>query len=94
MADDLEEYFKNISRIGISDDEMNLPIFRFISFENLSELLIDKTLTLVKTKLWDDPYENFLSKCNVYYNNQEVNLDLQGLCCMNNFVDKFYYCEN
>jgi hypothetical protein len=77
MSDDLEEYFKTINRIGLSDDDIDLPIYRFISFECLVELLIDNALVLVKTKLWEDPYENYLSKCTVYSNNIEVNLDLQ-----------------
>lgn len=78
MTDTLEEYFKNINRLGLTDDDMDKPIFRFISLENLTELLVNKVLTLVKTKLWDDPYENYLLKCNVFYNNKELNLqDLQ-----------------
>lgn len=78
MTDTLEEYFKNINRLGLTDDDMDKPVFRFISLENLTELLVNKVLTLVKTKLWDDPYENYILKCNVFYKNQEVNLqDLQ-----------------
>lgn len=36
------------------------PIYRFTTFEWLFEMLINKDLTLLRPKLWDDPYENFL----------------------------------
>lgn len=77
MGNDLEEYFKQSHRFGISDDEMHSQIYRFISFENLAAILLDKRLTLLKVKTWDDPYENYLSKCEVYYNNGRVNMDLE-----------------
>lgn len=73
----MEEYLKHLHRFGISDNEMNLSIYRFIPFENLAEILIDKRLTFFKVKTWEDPYENYLSKCKVYHNNRSVNMDLE-----------------
>jgi len=37
-------------------------IYRVISIERFFELIENKNLVLVKPKLWDDPFENFLSK--------------------------------
>jgi len=38
------------------------PVYRYLSFEALQELLLSKSIPLVKTKYWEDTYENFLFK--------------------------------
>ena len=30
MTDNIEEYFKNINRLGLTDDDMDKSVFRFI----------------------------------------------------------------
>ena len=42
--------------------EYIVPIYKYISFDNLLQLLRSKTLWISQTKLWDDTYENFLAK--------------------------------
>lgn len=48
--------------INLTEADKDLKIFRIIPFTHLLELLSNSKLTLVKPKLWDDPYENFLFK--------------------------------
>jgi len=36
------------------------PIYRFMPFQRLREMCATKNNCLVRTKLWDDPFENFL----------------------------------
>ena len=48
--------------INLKDTDRNLKIFRILPFANLLEILSNSKITLVKPKLWDDPYENFLFK--------------------------------
>jgi len=38
------------------------PVYRFMSFEASQEILLSGSITLVKTKYWEDTYENFLYK--------------------------------
>jgi len=75
MTDILKENFNYFNLLGgLREEDMDKPVFRFITFENLAELLVNKVLTLVKTTLWDDPYENYILKCDVFYKNQKANL--------------------
>ena len=41
----------------------NRHIYRIIPFERLLSILLAKKNTLVQTKKWDDPFENFLLNC-------------------------------
>ena len=67
--------FKRRNYLGFNDDELELPIYRIFPFESLLEMLNTKNLTLVKTRIWEDPYENFLLKCNAsMLNGTPVNL--------------------
>lgn len=45
----------------LTKDDQN--IYRLIEVNHLFELFKTQQLTLVKPKLWDDPYENFLEYC-------------------------------
>lgn len=67
-------YFKNGGSVKITNQQQkdayinantidldpNTPIFRIFKIENLISTLKDKKLCLVKPRLWDDPFENFL----------------------------------
>src|SRR5690554_3254814 len=46
--------------IFLKEDELDKPIYRIFSFARLEEVFAEKKLTLVKPKLWDDPFENFI----------------------------------
>ncbi len=58
--------FKIRNFIGFSPEEFDLPIYRILPWEFLLEMFLTNQLTLVKPKLWDDPYENLLLKSNAY----------------------------
>lgn len=48
--------------INFKDFDLETPIYRVFSLDKILDLLINSKLTLVKPKLWDDPFENFLFK--------------------------------
>lgn len=45
---------------GLSEDA---PLWRIFQLTHLEEMFRSRTNTLVKPKVWDDPFENFLGKC-------------------------------
>jgi hypothetical protein len=47
--------------IGFKADTLDRPIYRFIPFHRLVQLMTTRRLTLVRTDLWDDPWENYIS---------------------------------
>lgn len=59
-------------------NEIDLPIYRIIPFESFLEMITTNNLTLVKTRLWKDPYENFFLKCNAFLQNGTP-VDMKGL---------------
>ncbi len=59
--EDKAYYHKSLG-ISIEKKGYEVPIYRFISFDHLLHLLSSKNLWISQTKLWDDPYENFLAK--------------------------------
>lgn len=44
---------------------IDTPAYRFMSFDSLQEMLLSKSISLIKTKYWEDTYENFLFKSDV-----------------------------
>jgi hypothetical protein len=46
--------------IDFERGELKKPIFRVFSYCRFVEMLANRRLTLVKPKLWDDPFENFI----------------------------------
>lgn len=56
--------FKSQHIFYIDSTEHENSIYRIFPFDSLLELLIENKLTLVKTKFWEDPYENYIFKCN------------------------------
>lgn len=46
--------------IFLKEEDLDTPIYRIFSFKRLEEIFKEKKLTLVKPKLWDDPFENFI----------------------------------
>jgi len=43
--------------IFLDDKDLDKPIYRIFSFSRLKEIFDTNQLTLVKPKLWDDPFE-------------------------------------
>jgi hypothetical protein len=66
MSNDNYLFFDN--QPGINPDS---PIYRIFSIERLLELFATCKLTLVKPDMWDDPYENFILKSRVLFENGE-----------------------
>ena len=56
---DIAKQFMNFGQV-ITEDT---PVYRVFSKQRLFEMFTDKKLTLVAPKKWEDPFENFLSKC-------------------------------
>ncbi|HJF26762.1 MAG TPA: hypothetical protein K8V79_00645 [Acinetobacter lwoffii] len=48
--------------IGLTEAELDQPIYRIFSLERFFQVLDKKQLTLVKPHLWDDSFENVLLK--------------------------------
>ncbi|MCK4694690.1 MAG: hypothetical protein KAT74_02955 [Candidatus Cloacimonetes bacterium] len=65
--------------INLQEDEMDQPIYRYIKFDYLFELLLkSKKNTLVKPFKWNDPYEIFMSNLVInHVNNSESSIGLR-----------------
>lgn len=46
--------------LNIPEDKLDREIFRIMPIDRLLQIFSDNKLTLVKPKLWDDPFENML----------------------------------
>lgn len=46
--------------LNLTEKEKDQPIYRIISVRRLFELFINRHNVLVKPKLWEDPFENFM----------------------------------
>lgn len=54
-----------------NNDDIDHPVFRVFSIERLLEMFSKKSLVLVKPKKWDDPFENFILKSKIEFENGE-----------------------
>jgi hypothetical protein len=70
--------FKKNNYLYFDQSELDYPVYRIFPFESLLEMINNQKLTLVKTRMWEDPYENFLLKCNVSLKNSTP-VDLKNL---------------
>jgi hypothetical protein len=57
INENLEFKPKNI--LNLSGISLDKPIYRVYPIERLVQMFIEKKNTLVKPKMWDDPFENF-----------------------------------
>lgn len=57
--------------LNIDAGELTRKIYRVVTVERLIEMFETKTNSLVKPKLWDDPFENFLFNTPMLQNNGE-----------------------
>ncbi len=51
---------QNDNLIFLTEEELDRNIYRVFSFDRLKEIFNTSQVTLVKPKLWDDPFENFI----------------------------------
>jgi hypothetical protein len=52
---------RNVQFVNFENDLLlDKPIYRFMPFLRLIELMTAKKLTLLRTDLWDDPWENYI----------------------------------
>ena len=58
--------------------EIDLSTYKILPFESIIEMLVTNKLTLVKTRMWEDPYENFLLKFIAFMENGTP-VNLKGL---------------
>ncbi len=49
--------------INLTDESLDIPIYRIMPIHRFLQLLEEKKLTLVKPRKWDDPFENALLNC-------------------------------
>lgn len=68
--------------IFLKEKDLDKKIYRIFSFQRLKEIFDEQKLTLVKPKLWDDPFENFI------LNSTGILPD--GRCCSFAFRDHYY----
>lgn len=68
--------------INLSPKEHDQYIYRIISLERLNQLFNDRVNVLVSPELWDDPFENFIMKSNVRFND--------GIIADIGFSDDYY----
>lgn len=59
QKEQLKRLYMDVNTINLDFDT---PIYRIYHYDRLLETLKTKKLCLVKPKLWDDPFENFLLK--------------------------------
>jgi len=46
--------------INLTHDDRETKIYRVFSFQRFLELVKQKQMTLVRPRMWDDPFENFV----------------------------------
>ena len=46
--------------IFLTEADLDKPLYRIFSFQRLEEIFQENKLTLVKPRLWEDPFENFI----------------------------------
>lgn len=65
----------------IPENEINKPIYRAVEIEHLLDIFETKTISLVRPRTWEDPYENSLSNCITVAKDkygQDINLSFES----------------
>lgn len=70
---------KKQNYLNFTEDELDKNIYRIIPFESILEILTTQSLTLVKTKFWEDPYENHFIKCTFIDGNLNIPINALNL---------------
>ncbi|WP_130536984.1 DUF2971 domain-containing protein [Thiomicrorhabdus indica] len=65
-----------VNYLNLKDSELDQYIYRIISLDRLNQLFNEKVNVLVSPELWDDPFENFIMKSNVRFDDGTIaNID-------------------
>lgn len=64
-----QDDFMNLNMVNVAADDV---IYRIYSLDRFLELVQSKKNVLVNTKLWDDPFENFLLGCKAQLSTGEI----------------------
>lgn len=72
--------FKNY--LNLKSEDLDKYVYRIISLERLNQLFNERVNVLVHPELWDDPFENFIMKSNVRFDDGAI-ADIE-------FSDDFY----
>lgn len=66
---------------NLGSKSLEFPIYRFVTLDSLFEMLLKNKITLVRTSLWDDVYENYFLKRPIIIGNTKTTLihQLDGL---------------
>jgi hypothetical protein len=67
---------------GLNITNWDTPIYRVLPLHRFKDMIINKTTGLVRPSKWDDPFENFVLKCNVQ--------TPDGLASLKPFHDRWY----
>jgi hypothetical protein len=67
--------FKKNNILNINKENLKTSVYRIFKFEDILELLNYSKITLVKANLWEDPYENFILKCNATHKGEKVSIE-------------------
>jgi hypothetical protein len=62
--------FKNY--LNLKPEDLDKYIYRIISLDRLDQLFKEKINVLVSPELWDDPFENFIMKSNIRFDDGTI----------------------
>jgi len=68
-------HFKPKNILNLENTTLDTPAYRIFRFEDILELFNNNEITLVKANLWEDPYENFILKCNATHQGERIGID-------------------
>ena len=66
---DCQPDFMNLNMVNVDPDEV---VYRIYSLDRFLELAQTRQNTLVNTKLWEDPFENFLLGCQAQFSDGRI----------------------
>ena len=62
-------WFDNVKRdILPKGEDIERPLYRYIPFDTLLQMINEKKNFLLRTSMWEDVYENFIMKENIVFN--------------------------
>jgi hypothetical protein len=65
-------YYHNSFSDKIKERNYDVPIYRYVSLDFVLQMIITGELIIAQTKLWEDSYENFLTKMKFTWGNLPV----------------------
>jgi hypothetical protein len=71
-SSDHKNCMPDINYLNLEDTNLDTPIYRIMSIFRILQMLQSRSLSLVKPKLWDDPYENWKLSSEFLYDDEKV----------------------